>query len=524
MKNKADDLGPHPEGEVKTAPESYPAPQRLETFGGVVEVRWEEDPGVSMHGGLAYFVEFLKVSGIWEKFVKECPLEYSSPNAPDKSEILGTILFSVLSGHRRYAHITGIRGDVVLPELLDIKQFRSEDSVRRAFEKQDEEKLTLWMDGQMSETYAALLDQAWILDLDATVKTLYGRQEEARVGYNPMKPGRPSHVYHAMVMTAAKLVVNVDAEAGNRIASAYALPTLWGWLDAHEEKDWPTLVRGDIAYGNEEMMTGCEQRGLAYLFKLRQSQRVAQLLGKLARQGGKAGWRDAGQGWEGVEQELQLQGWKAARRVIVSRRKLKADIEAEADTAQLSLPGATIQHKGGELYEYAVLVTNWPERDLLAVAQTYRDRAGAENLFDELKNQWGWTGFTTQDLKRSQLMARMVALIYNWWCIFTRMGTGETHGEAITTRPLFQQAIARRTRHANQTRLYISSIHAKARQAAHLLDRISTWLKLFVQPAEQLGSKSGWGAMLRRIFQDFGKFLFDPAPEEGALVPVNCRI
>ena len=99
-------------------------------------------------------------------------------------------------------------------------------------------------------------------------------------------------MYHAMVMTAAKLVVNVDAEAGNRIASAYALPTLWGWLDAHEEKDWPTLVRGDIAYGNEERMTGCEPRGLAYLFQLRQSQRVAQLLGKLARQGGREARRD----------------------------------------------------------------------------------------------------------------------------------------------------------------------------------------------------------------------------------------
>ena len=61
-----------------------------------------------MHGGLGYFVVFLKVSGIWAKFVKECPLEYSSPNAPDKSEILGTILYSVLSGHRRYPHITAI--------------------------------------------------------------------------------------------------------------------------------------------------------------------------------------------------------------------------------------------------------------------------------------------------------------------------------------------------------------------------------------------------------------------------------
>jgi hypothetical protein len=30
----------------------------------------------------------------------------------------------------------------------------------------------------------------------------------------------------------------------------------------------------------------------------------------------------------------------------------------------------------------------------------YRDRGDAENVFDELKNQWGWGGFTTQDLKR----------------------------------------------------------------------------------------------------------------------------
>ena len=274
-------------GEREEGFDHYPPPQKLDTFGGLIEVRWEEDAGVSMHGGLAFFIEFLKVSGIWEKFVEECPLKYVSPNAPSKSEILGTILLSVLSGHRRYAHITGMRGDDVLPRLLGIEKLRSEDSVRRAFEKQDEEALTLWIDRQMDSTYAALLDQQWVLDLDATVKTLYGRQEKARVGYNPMKLGRTSHVYHAMVLTAARLVLNVDAEAGNRIASSYAQPSLWGWLESRERQDWPKLVRGDIAYGNEEMMDGCEQRGLAYWFKLGQTQRVGQLLGKLARQVGR---------------------------------------------------------------------------------------------------------------------------------------------------------------------------------------------------------------------------------------------
>ena len=32
---------------------------------------------------------------------------------------------------------------------------------------------------------------------------------------------------------------------------------------------------------------------------------------------------------------------------------------------------------------------------MLSLGQLYRDRADAENTFDELKNQWGWGGFTT---------------------------------------------------------------------------------------------------------------------------------
>lgn len=47
--------------------------------------------------------------------------------------------------------------------------------------------------------------------------------------------------------------------------------------------------------------------------------------------------------------------------------------------------------------EYAVLVTN-SDYPLAAIGQLYRDRADCENGFDELKNQWGWGGYTTQDL------------------------------------------------------------------------------------------------------------------------------
>jgi len=44
-----------------------------------------------------------------------------------------------------------------------------------------------------------------------------------------------------------------------------------------------------------------------------------------------------------------------------------------------------------------------------------RDRADAENCFDELKNQGVWGGFTSHKLPSSKLMANLIALVDNWW-------------------------------------------------------------------------------------------------------------
>ena len=48
-----------------------------------------------------------------------------------------------------------------------------------------------------------------------------------------------------------------------------------------------------------------------------------------------------------------------------------------------------VEQSGGDWYEYSVLVTSWEEWDLGRLTQEYRNRADAENMFDELKNQWG---------------------------------------------------------------------------------------------------------------------------------------
>jgi len=91
-------------------------------------------------------------------------LRYDSPNAPRKADILGTILLSVLAGHKRYAHVTTIRSDGVLPGLLGMKRVRSEDAVRRAFLKGEVAEYAQWLHTHLERNYEELLKEAWILD------------------------------------------------------------------------------------------------------------------------------------------------------------------------------------------------------------------------------------------------------------------------------------------------------------------------------------------------------------------------
>src|SRR4051794_3825041 len=177
----------HPSGEAGQEGLIESGASAVDSFGGKVFVRWDPDAHVTGFGPVAYFLEFLKTNGLWQSWVQDCPLHYRSANAPPKQEILGTVMLSVLAGHKRYAHITTVRSDSVLPELLSMKRVRSEDAVRRAFQHGEEEPYTVWTRKHLAESYEPLLSEPWTLDMDATVKPLYGHQEKAVLGYNPGK-------------------------------------------------------------------------------------------------------------------------------------------------------------------------------------------------------------------------------------------------------------------------------------------------------------------------------------------------
>jgi hypothetical protein len=483
----------------------------VETPWGRIHIRWDNEANATPNAQLAFFAEFLATAGLYESWVSSCPLSYSSGIVSHKRDVVGTWFLSILAGHHRYAHITGLRGDGVSPQILGMSKIVSEDSLRRALARMTADESQNWLRPQLLCSVQGALDTPWILDIDTTVKTLFGKQSGAEVSYNPHKPGRPSHALHTYFVSHLRMVLDVVVSPGKQHTAAHARPGLSDVLDSLNKEQLPALVRGDCGFppqrqrpvagdpgfGNEPLIVELENRGQSYLFKLRQTSGVKKML---RRQFARKDWTMPGpsdQGWSAVEDNLRLAGWDQSRRVVILRRAAKSDVALTSNSAEgqmeLLLPDQDV-----EVWEYAVLVTN-SGYALESMAQLYRDRADAENGFDELKNQWGWGGFTTQDIERCQSSARVVTLIYNWWSWYCRAAKPKARMEAIISRALLLAAVGRATKHAGRTTLYLTTMHASRTALMLLIANIPAALSHVRKVAEQSPATDRWKTLMDYI-------------------------
>jgi hypothetical protein len=431
---------------------------------------------VTREGQLMFFFQFLDVGDRWKEFLAGCPLNDFGNRGSGKLNVMGTALLSILCGHWRYAHINSVRGDTVNAGLLGLKKIVSEDVVRTALKRMDEAQSLRWLQGHILASISPVLSLPWILDIDTTVKCLYRHQEGAQIGYNPHKPGRPSHVYHSYFVTNLRISLGVEVHPGKEHAAPHGMPGFGSMLESLPRDRWPTFVRGDCGYGSENIMSDFEERGLPYLLKLRQTTKVKALRRELLRQS--KGWVDCGEGWEAAEATIKLGGWSRERRVVVVREAPSIGPAGEQkrrrhDPFELrGIKGERLDDQSVAPWSgrIAVLITSLDQvaYPTLCMPKQYRDRGDAEpersgdsqpqaarrasaarqGNYDEFKNQWGWCGYTTQKLSPCRIMANLITLFYNWWNLYVRFYDDEHHREAITSRPAFMQGVARQVHSA----------------------------------------------------------------------------
>ena len=300
-------------------------------------------------------------------------------------------------------------------------------------------------------------------------------------------------------------VADAQLEPGNRHSPVHGRPGLVALLEGMPAQSRPRLVGGDCAFGSEGEMSALEAIGQPYLFKLRQSAGVEKLA---QRQWARRDWCDVGQGWQACEDVLSLTGWSQQRRVIVMRRVRKLDLIVEAkrsargmgkDPQQAELHFID-ENEPVKSWEYAVLVCN-AHYELQNIGQLYRDRADCENGFDEIKNQWGWGGYSTHDIERCALSARAVALVYNWWSWYVRLAHPKTRLEAITSRPKLLSAVGRMTSHGGQHKILLTITHEAAAQIKRLIINVRAGLSHIRATAPQLDKPRCWLTLVRYIVE-----------------------
>ena len=483
----------------------------IPAFGGKLDVSWNPESQVTQWGGLAYFVSCLKTSGLFDRLAGDAPFRYRSPNAPEVRDVVGTAVLAIVCGFTRYVHVNRPGNDAVLAALLGLGRIVCEDSVRRALKSADGRELGAWLSRHERDVFDRLLAYEYVLDVDNTVKPVFGHQEGAEPGYSPRKPGRPSHNFHSYFIGSIRISLGVDVQPGRRHSGGCGMPRLWEIVDGLPAGKRPRLIRGDAGYGGDGNMCEAERRGLRFLFRIRRTKTVLSLFRRMEND---RDWAGVGAGWEAKETAVRLGGWERPRRCILLRRPSKDAGRIATATRprgrgrpRKSAPVPVqpefdfVEDRVGRCRDCSAPVTNDEELGAEALFRVCRDRGDCENNFDEYKNQYGWGGFVTKDLKPCRAMARLIAIVANWWNVFCRLADGDRHLEPTTSRPMYMGVVGRLVVSGRRRLLRLTSTHLRAGEIQDSLMRIGEFMRRISAIAEQLDFNRVWELTVRAAFR-----------------------
>ncbi len=366
-------------------------------WGGTkVELR-ETRRAVTPFGGLVVFFEFLRRVGYLEAVSEHLPFALSSPNTIDPVHTFTAFLLSVLAGARRFAHASLLRADAALHQVLGMKRFPTDDTIRNLFKRFGQGQCQRFFSGLWNWQLARLPEcsAGYSLDLDSTVLERYGRQQGALRGPNPRKHGRPSHHPLVAVLAEAHFLLHGWLRSGNCGTARGVVEFLKEALALLPGNHSLRVVRADAGFFDQQLLGFLEQRGLHYVM-------VARLTRWLKREAARIPqWRALDEHYAVGEFSLQLYGWDRPRRFVVIREQLRAE-RASLGRKLFEVPG----------YTFRVFVTNLALPPEL-IWRDYNRRADMENRIAELKHDLAADDFCLHEFFATEAAFRSILLLFN---------------------------------------------------------------------------------------------------------------
>jgi hypothetical protein len=358
--------------------------------------------GLTHFGGIYFFHEFLRVLQFRHFLAQH--LDYPRRNSRySVPQMILAVVYPIVLGLDRIETASFLRSNGTFQYLTGLSSFPDPQTVRRFLLHAPE---SFWE--QLHRVNDRLLQSVihlpqhrsrLIFDLDSTVVTVFGRQENAAVGYNPRYRGKRSYDPLLCIEANSSYLWDCELRAGNAgtwEGSTELLDTCFVNVPPEIRE---RRVRADAGFGYNPVLATLEDRSAQYAV-------VARLTAAFKRCLSGQRYEPVNRRWEMAECEHRPHGWPQARRFVVARRFIAPD-ETEATLFTLGR------------YLYRAWVTNLPLTPA-GVWHFYDARAAMEPRICELREDFALRKIPTASFAANALFLEIVRLAYNLTTAFQR--------------------------------------------------------------------------------------------------------
>jgi len=348
------------------------------------------------YSGIYPLFKFMKKMRLNNLFEQRISLVEKSNQNYSLSQILYAVILGTLSGMNRLIKIENFTLDPLVRHLLEIEYKLDIDTIRYHIKKFGIKQNTELSDisGKLSaKVHKKLGTTDDILDLDSSVKTVYGKQEGARKGFNSKSKGKRSYHPQFAFLNSTKECLLAWLRPGDTHSANNADEFLKQALSMLPSGITSLLVRADRGYFDGKLIRVIESyRNVRYLIKVKMRN-----LNDLLR---KQDWdKIPGMpGWEMSEFYYQAKSWDRKRR-FVAVRKFKGMLETDSFFPVRD-------------YSYFCYVTNIEESPLY-LHRLYGDRGESENWIESVKNQLYAATILTKGFWANEALFLLSVLAYN---------------------------------------------------------------------------------------------------------------
>ncbi len=383
-------------------------------------IRYTEKP-ITAWGGLkvmARWLERIHMRTLLGDHLQQ--LHGGSNRAYDPVEIVLSFIVSVFMGAARLSHTFVLQYDEPVKRLFGLEQVPSPSTFSRFFRR--------FTRRAVEEVFGALNDDLMqrmrlyhpkdgvTLDFDSSVFERYGQQEGAVRGYNPKKPGRPSHHPLFALIAEWKWVMHLWLRRGDTVSGSGAVNFFQEVMARKPRWMKIALVRLDSGFFWDSIMEELERLKLPYIVVAKMNPRIRAQIGRVAQ------WQVLAPGIEIGEISYQGLNWRRARRMVIVRQCITERPKAQGRLFD-DLPG----------YRYRALATN-TTLSVRKVWDLHRGRSDMENRVKELRYDFFMDSFSLKKFHATEAALWFVAIAYNLFSWFKLAILKDTSPRMMTMR------------------------------------------------------------------------------------------